>query len=414
MSEIRDSSPPALGQPREGSYNPPRLLKPRSALASLLDFFGLKQDPFGVTPDPSFLYLSATHREALASMMYGIEADRGFLALIAQPGMGKTTLLFHLLEQFRNSARSALLFQTQCSSREFMHLLMAELGYETEGYDFVRMHDEFNQHLLREAEAGKRCIIIVDEAQNLDASVLETLRLLSNFETPHAKLLQIILAGQPELGDKLRSNSMAQLRQRLSLINRLDPFSADEAERYIFHRLRVSGYAGRSLLTPAALAIVTQFSKGIPRCINTFCFNALTLAFALRHTVIDKEIAQEVVSDLEIWGARPGENVTEKQAPRIEDKVQESCHPSSGIGKQEILNYGVFRQETASSGLERLRSMPAANSQVGSGKYDPTSNEESLDHKGINARVVPERITTLADASAYINTVVRALKSTQS
>src|SRR5436305_2364930 len=164
MREIPDSSPHAMEQP---------LLRSKSALAALLDFFGLKQEPFGVTPDPSCLYLSATHREALASMMYGIEAGRGFLALIANPGMGKTTLLFHLLEQFRNSARSALLFQTQCSSREFMHLLMSELGYETQGFDFVRMHEVFNQHLLREARAGKRCIIMVDEAQNLDASVLE-------------------------------------------------------------------------------------------------------------------------------------------------------------------------------------------------------------------------------------------------
>jgi len=186
-----------------------------------LKFFGLTEQPFGVTPDPKYLYLSSAHREALASMFYGIEAGRGFLALIAQQGMGKTTLLFHLLEKFRSSARTAFLFQTQCTSREFMRFLLAELGYETADQDFVRMHEEFNRQLLREARAGKRFIIVVDEAQNLDASVLETIRLLSDFETPRAKLLQIVLAGQPELADKLAGRNLAQLRQRISLVSGL-------------------------------------------------------------------------------------------------------------------------------------------------------------------------------------------------
>src|SRR5271169_1961506 len=141
----------------------------------------LREQPFGVTPDSRFLYLSATHREALASMYYGIEANRGFLGLIAKPGMGKTTILFHLLEKFRSSARTAFLFQTQCTSREFMRFLLAELGYETGDQDFVKMHEEFNKLLLREARAGNRFILVVDEAQNLDSSVLETIRLLSDF-----------------------------------------------------------------------------------------------------------------------------------------------------------------------------------------------------------------------------------------
>src|ERR1700704_6622312 len=176
-------------------------------------YFGLREQPFGVTPDPRFLYLSSAHREALASLYYGIESGRGFMSLIAKPGMGKTTLLFQLLEKFHGSARTAFLFQTQCSSREFMRFLLAELGSETDEQDFVRMHDEFNKLLLQEALPGRLLIIVVDEAQNLDSSVLETIRLLSDFETPRAKLLQIILAGQPQLADKLASRNMAQLRQ---------------------------------------------------------------------------------------------------------------------------------------------------------------------------------------------------------
>jgi len=269
-------------------------------LVKVLNFFGLREQPFGVSPDPSFLYLSPTHREALASLFYGIETGRGFLALIARPGMGKTTLLFHLLEQFRGSARTAFLFQTQCTSREFMQFLVGELGFEMNEQDFVRMHDEFNRQLVREARAGKRFIVVIDEAQNLDASVLETVRLLSDFETPRAKLMQIVLAGQPELGDKLASEDMAQLRQRVSLLIGLQPLSSEEVKNYVQHRLRVAGHVGEPLLTAEALSIMVDFTEGIPRNINNFCFNAMSIACALRQKTVDAAIAKEVIADLDI------------------------------------------------------------------------------------------------------------------
>jgi general secretion pathway protein A len=265
-----------------------------------LKFYGLREQPFGVTPDPRFLHLTRAHREALASLYYGIESGCGFLALIAKPGMGKTTLLFHLLEKFRGNACTAFLFQTQCSSREFMRFLLAELGAETDDQDFVHMHDEFNKLLLREARAGKRLIIVVDEAQNLDSSVLETIRLLSDFETPRAKLLQIILAGQPELADKLASRKLAQLRQRVSLFNGLSPLSIDESRNYIDHRLRVAGYSGGSLFAPEAMQVIAQFTEGIPRNINNFCFSALSLGCALGERVISLSVVEEVMSDLDI------------------------------------------------------------------------------------------------------------------
>jgi len=146
-----------------------------------LEFFGLREQPFGVSPDPRYLYLGPAHREALASLYYGIEANRGFLSLVARPGMGKTTLLFHLLAKFAHTARTAFIFQTQCNSREFMRFLLAEIGIENDVQDFVRMHEAFNRCLVQEARAGRRFIVVIDEAQNLDASVLETVRLLSDF-----------------------------------------------------------------------------------------------------------------------------------------------------------------------------------------------------------------------------------------
>lgn len=265
-----------------------------------LEFYGLREQPFGVTPDPRFLYLSPAHREALASLYYGIEAGRGFLALIAKPGMGKTTLLFQLLEKFRGNARTAFVFQTQCSSREFMRFLLAELGFESHEQDFVRMHDEFNKLLLQEARAGRRFIIVVDEAQNLEPSVLETIRLLSDFETPRAKLLQIILAGQPELADKLATSKLSQLRQRISLLNGLQPLSIEESSNYIQHRLKMAGSMGAPLFAPAAMHAIAQFTEGIPRNINNFCFNALSLGCALRQRVIGLSVVEEVISDLDI------------------------------------------------------------------------------------------------------------------
>ena len=264
-----------------------------------LKFYGLREEPFGVTPDPRFLYASPTYQEAQATLEYGIRSGRGFTALIAKPGMGKTTLLFHLLERYSRVARTAFIFLTQCDSREFLRYLMTELGTDTGETDFVRLQEQFGQLLVREAQAGKKVIAVVDEAQNLDVSVLETVRLLSDFETPRAKLLHIILTGQPELADRLASPALLQLRQRISHLVRLEPLTPAEVNRYIDHRLRTAGYTGAPLFTPQARALIAQRSEGIPRIINNLCFNALSLGFATSQRTIGPEILAEVSADLD-------------------------------------------------------------------------------------------------------------------
>ena len=181
-----------------------------------------------------------------------------------------------------------------------MRFLLAELGYGSDDQDFVRMHEEFNKRLLQEARAGNRFIVVIDEAQNLDPSVLETVRLLSDFETPRAKLMQIVLAGQPELADKLANPKMAQLRQRVSLVSGLQPLSFEETNKYIQHRLRVAGHRGESLFSAAALARITEFAGGIPRNINSLCFNSMSLGCALQQKVMDAAIVEEVINDLDI------------------------------------------------------------------------------------------------------------------
>ena len=265
-----------------------------------LDFYGLREQPFGVTPDPRYLYLSVGHREALASLIYGVESGRGFMALVAKPGMGKTTLLFQLLERLRSSAQTVFLFQTQCESREFLRYILADLGFDTREQDLVTLHRQFNEVLIREKRAGKRFVLAIDEAQNLNESVLETIRLLSDFETPRDKLMQIIVAGQPQLAQKLALPSLAQLRQRVSMLVRLNPFTPQETVSCVEHRLRVAGYTGGPLFTPEAQAIISARSEGIPRNIVNLCFNALSLGCALERKIIDAEILQEVLADLDV------------------------------------------------------------------------------------------------------------------
>ena len=266
----------------------------------LLDFFGFREQPFGVTPDPRYLYLSSEHKCALSSLHYGIESNCGFLVLIAPPGMGKTTILFDILTKLDGKARTAFLFQNRCTGREFMRLLLAELGVESDTQDFVRMCAQFNHLLLQEARAGRRFVIIVDEAQNLDLSVLETIRLLSNFETPRFKLLQIILAGQPGLADKLVKPCLSQLRQRISSVSGLNPLSAEETCSMITHRLQVAGYAGKALFSADAQEFIAEISEGIPRQINKYCLHSLWLAYAEGKHAVDSAIVRTVASRLDI------------------------------------------------------------------------------------------------------------------
>src|ERR1700682_6098080 len=170
----------------------------QSAERRFLEHYGLNEQPFGVTPDPRFLFLGSKHRQALAALTYGTESNRGFLTLIAQPGMGKTSLLFRYLEGMRNKARTVFLFQTNGDSRDLMSYMLSDLGLECTGKDLPQMHSILNRVLTDEMSSGRRFVLVIDEAQNLTERVLESVRLLSNFETPWMKLMQIVLAGAPK------------------------------------------------------------------------------------------------------------------------------------------------------------------------------------------------------------------------
>lgn len=266
----------------------------------VLSFYGLPQQPFDVTPDPAYLYLSPSHREALASLKDGIEHFRGFMVLVAEPGMGKTTLLHKLMEELTDSARVVFLFQTQCSSKELLCFILNELQVDHAGMDVVAMHRALNQALLEEMLRGRRFVLIVDEAQNLQEPVLETIRLLSDFETTHSKLIQIVLAGQPQLADTLMRPSLVQLRQRIAVLSSLKALNAGETSEYIGHRLRAAGWKEKLLFSSDALDQIAESSQGVPRSINNLCFSALLEAFHRRLEFVEADVVRDVTEKLNI------------------------------------------------------------------------------------------------------------------
>ena len=308
-----------------------------------LEFYHLRQQPFGVTPDPAYLYLTRTHRDALSSLQAGIKEGRGFFSLIAEPGMGKTTLLYELLDQLHDSARTVFLFQTQCDSREFFQYLLSELGVDIKGMDLVSMHNKLNELLFAEMVAGRRFVLVVDEAQNLDDSVLETVRLLSNFETSYAKMLQIVLAGQPQLSEKLSQAKLAQLKQRLAVQARLQPLSAAETANYIDHRLMVAGHTGAPLFTPEALAMIARLSAGTPRTINHLCYGALTAAHELGHETIHADVVDGVAIKLGF-----------SSAPSV------AAHTEKTIAREPAVAGAAARAATAASSTPGATSTPTA------------------------------------------------------
>ncbi|HET9803638.1 MAG TPA: AAA family ATPase [Candidatus Acidoferrum sp.] len=266
-----------------------------------ISYYKLNEQPFGVTPDPRFLYLTATHREAIASIVYSVMENRGFTALIAPPGMGKTTLMFELLHRFGDSVRTVFLFQFQPTPEGLLRSLLSELNVPHDALSFEAMQEKLNDLILLESKRGKRIVVVVDEAQNFREPVLEVLRMLSNFETSQDKLIHIILSGQPQLAEILFSPAIEQLRQRISVMAVLRPLSVEETRDYIEHRLRVAGHRGTgAIFTQAAYERIAGYSQGIPRNINNLCFHALSLGCVLRRPTIDFDLIDEVFRDLNL------------------------------------------------------------------------------------------------------------------
>jgi general secretion pathway protein A len=280
--------------------------------SELLEYYQLREEPFADTPDPRYLYLSSTHRRALGSLVYGIEAARGFLALTGEPGVGKTTLLFLLLKRLKQSARTAFVFQTLCDPREFLLYLLADLGIGAAGQDLASMQQQLRDVVAEEARAGRRVVLIIDEAQHLESPAFEFMQQLSDPEGTKAGSLQVLFSGHPRLADKLARPALTRFKEQVRILAQLDRLDAGESDRYIDHRLRMAGYSGSQLFTSDAREVIARCSEGIPRKINNICFNALIRGYARKQESIDSALVRDALAGLEL-----GQSVAETGSPPI-------------------------------------------------------------------------------------------------
>ena len=265
-----------------------------------LKYFGFREAPFNLTPDPKFFFDGPLHREAWASLLYGIKEKKGFVVVTGEVGTGKTTLIRKVLRSLEATHHSVFIFNTRLTFDELLETILRDLDLEQSGAGRVAMLEKLNEFLLEKIRAGHTVSIIIDEAQNLTEDVLEGVRLLSNMETDREKLLQIILVGQPELDVKLNARSLRQLKQRVTLWCRLDCLGQKDTESYIQHRLNVAGYEGTGLFDAAALSCIWEETSGIPRLINAVCDSALLTAFATSKKTVSVSIVHESVRDLRI------------------------------------------------------------------------------------------------------------------
>lgn len=264
------------------------------------EFYGLLRPPFEMTPDPSFLYLGDTHREGLAMLVYAVRSRKGFVVLTGEVGTGKTTLLHALLSQLESDMPSAFLFNPRLETLDFFRVLFDEFGIAEPCRTKAEYLLALNHFLIECLKQDKTALLIIDEAQNLSAEMLEEVRLLSNLETPTSKLLQIMLVGQPELSEMLDRPDLRQLRQRVVLRHHLRPFDEGELAQYVDERLRLAGYNGKGILTRSARRRLYQVTAGVPRLVNVVCDGALLAGYSRGDATIGADVIDEVARDLHL------------------------------------------------------------------------------------------------------------------
>ena len=304
-------------------------------------FFGLKENPFNVNPDPRYLYLTKQIEEALTGLMYGIQTRKGFITLTGEVGTGKTTLvnrLLHWLHERR--ARTAFLFNSRMNSTHLFDFILAEFEIACELKTKSQQLMKLNQWLLERYRTGETAVLILDEAQNLSYPVLEEIRLLTNLETSTDKLLQIVLSGQPELEEKLKQPQLRQLRQRIMLRCMTSPLTKEQTGEYIAERLRIAGASGEPIFSPRAVETVHLYSLGVPRVVNLLCEHSLVNAYVEQQRPIQAKIVEDVAREFQL------------------DEVEPIASPESLRTSAEIYNSEAFIQSLGEA-LLRFRAGPA-------------------------------------------------------
>jgi type II secretory pathway predicted ATPase ExeA len=265
-------------------------------------FYGLKEKPFALQPDPAYLFMSPRHVMAYTMLEYAVQSEAGFAVITGEVGAGKTTLIRHLLNNLPTATTVGMVTNTHWENTHFLQWVMLAFGEPYDGLTPVKLFDAFQQFLIREYSAGRRCILIVDEAQNLSADALEALRLLSNINADKHLLLQIILTGQPELKGTLKRPDLVQFTQRVSVDFHLGVLDESVVNAYVHHRIKVAGRSQR-LFTNNATMAVAEHTQGVPRSINVLCDMALVYGFSRQLPLIDDDIIDEVVGDRSSHGA---------------------------------------------------------------------------------------------------------------
>jgi general secretion pathway protein A len=284
-----------------------------------LAFYGLREAPFSPTPDPRFLFQSARHREALAQLLYGVRERKGFIVLTGEIGTGKTTLLRTLLERLDTTTPVAYVHNSALGIEGLLEYILQDWGVKSTASTHAQRLFELNEFLIDQHRQGRSPALVIDEAQHLSLDTLEAIRLLSNFETTHQKLMQILLVGQPELRDKLNATELRQLKQRIGLRCHIGPLTPEETRLYIRHRLRVAGAADAGIFSDAAVQKIADYSRGIPRVINIVCDHGLLSGYADSKRRIDADVVDEAIEYLE-----------EGESPRWRRRRQEGLVPSRG------------------------------------------------------------------------------------
>jgi len=276
-------------------------------------FFGLRANPFSVSPDPHYLFLTRHMQEALDCLTYGIQSRKGFILLTGEVGTGKTTLINKLLELLHDQQLpTAFIFNSRLDVTQFLNYMMQDFGIPCDAKTKSKVLIQFYNWLLDRYRAGETAVLIVDEAQNLSEELLEEIRMMTNVESSTDKLLQIVLVGQPELEQKIKQPQLRQLRQRITLRARTYPLSLGETKLYVNQRLRIAGSKGEEIFDPASLAAIYRYSSGIPRVVNLICEHCLVSAFVDRQSVVKVNVVDAVARDFDLGD---GYNLPEMAPP---------------------------------------------------------------------------------------------------
>lgn len=363
-------------------------------------FFNLKAKPFELVPNPEYLYLSRTHRKAMTYLEYGITERAGFILLTGEVGSGKTTLIRNLIRKLDRKVALSKVFNTKVNSEQLISLINDDFGLDVKGKDKAALLKDLYDFLIDRYANGYHCVLIIDEAQNLDSELLEEVRMLSNLETDSSKLLQIVLAGQPELKRMLSTSELRQLRQRINISCHLYHLLRDETEEYILHRLEVAGNRAAVTFSPEAIDVIFRYSRGVPRLINIICDFLMLSAFVEKTRQIDSKLAGDIVKDLEIdnwyWdfekegGAETGaseqsvqaEAPADTQAEEVKALFEDVCRRLDAIEKRAPVHSMVTPRELEKR-MERLEKLISMSMESGEKKSGPPADDGRQPRQGV-------------------------------